>query len=105
MRYLYGIRDNTVNELAPQTFISGHDAHAIRVFQEMASDERMPIARYLDDMDLVKIAALSRIDGAEVLGFSGGRPSPVTDLEVVITGKALRAASQPAGQPELVKEA
>ena len=50
MRALYGIRDKAVNELTPHCFISYHDAQAIRVFQEMAGDERHPISRYLSDI-------------------------------------------------------
>ena len=91
MRTAYGIRDTKTNELTPQLFIAHHDAHAIRAFQEMATDERHPISRYLDDHELLALGAVK--DENEFIG-----DSETTNMgwRVVITGKALRAAAEPA---------
>lgn len=106
MRAIYGIRDNDTNELTPQCFVSHHDSHAIRVFQEMASDERSPIGRYIDSHDLVRIHLLERDDQGEFLETISA--TRVTELATIITGKALRAMAESrmeAQTPKLVKEA
>lgn len=102
MRTAYGIRDTQTNELTPQLFIAHHDAHAIRAFQEMASDERHPISRYLKDHELVSLGEVSDNAEAIVNEDANGR---LARWRVVLTGQQLIDLNTPPGEPKLVKEA
>lgn len=104
MRQLYAIRDTEVNELTPQCFIANHDSHAIRMFQEMAGDERLPIARYLKDHELISLGEVNDAEG--YIGKHADYEAPHQEWRVVLTGQTLIDMNTPAAdeKPRLVKE-
>lgn len=88
MKNLYAILDNVANAIVGGIMHLHADAPAIRMFGDAITGDKQ-LAAHPDDYDLICLGAMSEpTDHAHI--------KIVENYRVVLTGKALRAATTPA---------
>lgn len=98
MKRLYVIRDNVAEAAAGPIMTLPNDAVATRTFGDIMADKQSMSNRHPEHYDLVCVGHFDD-DACVVLQFASGV------AQVVLTGAAWLAMQQPAGAPELVREA
>lgn len=82
-RNLYVIRDNVAGAAVGAVMVQSHDAPAIRMFQDVANDERSMLHLHMADHDLLCLGAYDD----EKCVIVEAEPAP----RMVLSGAALKA--------------
>lgn len=86
---IYGIRDKVANAMIGTLWLIAHDAPAIRIFSDIASDPASMIAKHPEDFVLLRLGVIHYDDDAKI------EPTIHADTDIVLDGAAWAAAQQP----------
>lgn len=93
---LYAIVDTKTNEILQGLLsLHRHPASAIRMFSDIASQERGPLAQHVEDYHLIEYGYLEEQDPDQ------GINRLVTTHDVILTGTAWLASTQPEPKKQL----